>query len=74
MENIFRIIFLNWKTTLFGLAFVMLSIMLWLDKITITEYCYASGILAGILLISSKDNSPRNIKPGENPGGSPNKK
>ena len=55
MKQFFKNLFVHWKTSLIGVIFGILTLMLWLQKITVTEWIEAAGSLGVIIGVFAKD-------------------
>jgi hypothetical protein len=55
MNKYVSIIFKHWQTSLIGLLILVMTLMLWLQRINITEWATAIGVILTLWAAVSKD-------------------
>jgi hypothetical protein len=55
MNKYVSIIFKHWQTSLIGLLILVMTLMLWLQRITVTEWATAIGVILTLWATVSKD-------------------
>lgn len=55
MNKYVSILFKHWQTTLIGVLIAVVTTMLWLQRINVTEWATASGVILTIWAAVSKD-------------------